>query len=310
MKNSINLGIHVYEQNKSLDWEEELIFFNLLSCLSWINFEGPIQLYTNQRYLDTLKRYGVDTLYQTINTKVLENKSNEIDYTQYWAFSKLIVLEHLKEENNFTLVDTDFWFLNKVDIPKNCDVVVYHREEFDNNYHQNPYPDFDFMLPESVREMNFDKTVLPTNTAFLRFNSNSFVDEWINLCKAIANYAIDKSVPNGHKSTKMCFVEQRLLPMLLKKRGLTYKPLINNVYRSHFIEPQDGSEWYPRLENTPQEDLRKFLSIKHVWGLKNFFDREDLRKMVMKVCLSNFNRQDFIGKPYQKLYDSIYLKYN
>jgi hypothetical protein len=310
MKSLNNLGIHIYEQNKSFEWEEENIFFNLLSCLSWIKYQGPIQLYTNQRYLDTLKKYGVDTLYQTIDTSILENKPQNIDYSQYWAFSKLIVLEHLKDEKDFTMIDTDFWFLNDVDIPTDCDAVTFHNEEFDVNYNQNPYSDFDFMLPNSIKEMNFDKTVLPSNTAFLRFNNNSFVEEWIELCKEIAIFAADKPVPNGHKSTKMCFVEQRLLPMLLKKKGLKYKTLLNNVYRSHFIEPQDGSEWYPRLENTPPEDLKRFLSIKHVWGLKSFFNRDEVRKMVMKVCLINYSRQDFIGKSYQKLFDSIYSKYN
>ena len=305
MKTLNNLGIHVFEQTKDLDWEREMLFVNLLSALTWKKYQGPIHLYCNKRYLETLRIWGIDTVYDFIDTETLENKPNNIDYKQYWAFGKLLVLEKLINKEPFIMVDTDLWVNESIEFDNNCDVQMYHNENFDLNFKGNTYPDFDFLIPDNIKELNLDKNVLPTNCALLKINNTNFIPEWIELAKTIATFNKEIKISNGHQSSKMCFVEQRLLPMLLQKRGLNYKTLINQVYQTHKAEIQDGSEWLPRIDQSSYKDRYKFESIKHVWGLKSFFKHLEIKEMVMRTTIQIFSQFDATKKPYSRLVDAI-----
>lgn len=306
-----NLGIHIFEQHTQLDWEIELISFNLLSALSWKEFQGPIHLYCNTMFLETLKRWGVDTVYDYINVDILNNKPNNIDYKEFWAFSKILVLDHLKNsKEKFTLVDNDLWLRGPIDTNRNYDVVVYHRENFDLNYHNNVYTDFDDFTPETFRKLDFDKSILPTNCALLTINNCVFIEEWVDLCKSIANFNYNSEIKTNHKSTKMCFIEQRLLPMLLSKKELTLDTYLTTVYQSHLVEPQNGSEWYPRIENLPEKENLKFDNIKHVWGMKRLFHYAEIKKLVVESCLNSLSTYHMGDKPYFKLYTKLMESYS
>jgi hypothetical protein len=309
MENLNDLGIHVFEKGNKLDWELELLTVNLLSALSWKNFHGPIKLYCNTGYKEAITYWGIDSVYDEINTELLDNKPQDIDYKQYWAFGKLLVIEHLKDSGPFTMVDTDLWINEKLNLNKDSDVIVYHKENFSIDYHNNTYPDFDFLIPDDIKQMDLDKSVLPTNCALLHIKDLSFITEWIELAKQIAQYNKDIEVPNKNGSSKMCFVEQRLLPMILKKNRLKHETFIGHIYQSHLSEPQDGSEWLPRFENSTDEMIRKFESIKHVWGLKKFFHYPDLKYMVMASCLDVLDLYPTKGQSYSKIYNYMSMIY-
>jgi hypothetical protein len=306
-----NLGIHVFEQTKVLDHELELLNFNLISALSWRKFHGPIHLYCNQDYLNTLKKWGVDTVYDYINTDVLDNKTNDIDYVQYWAFSKFIVLNHLvKLHKTFTLIDNDLWFLSPLDIKNSFDVMMYHREEFDLKYDKNIYVDFDYMLPEHLKLSINDKSILPTNAAILYVKNSNDIITWINTAFEIAKYNFGKSKDQESPSTKMCFVEQRLLPIVLSKQNINYGTFISQNYITQNIDLLDGSEWYPRIEDSITEEQERFNNIKHVWGLKKFLKYKEIWQLVISLTLEHLNQYQVIDKPYEKLVTNLIEEFN
>jgi len=300
-----NLGIYIFDQTSDLDYEIEIISFNLLSALSWINFQGPIHLYCNTRYLETLKKWGVDTLYEYINTEILDNKSEHIDYKQYWAYSKFEVIKNIQYETPFTIIDTDLWLNRTLKFNEKLDVMMYHKENFHNNYKNDTYPDFDFMIPDNLKEMNFDKSLLPTNCAILHIRNSNFIKDWISLSEEISSYNTNIKIPNGNKSTKMCFVEQRLLPMLLAKNGYKYDTFISQIYQSHLAETQDGSEWLPTIDNSSDVDKENFDSIKHVWGLKKYLNYKEIREMVIIITINTISLYPIKDKPYTKLCEEL-----
>jgi hypothetical protein len=298
-----DLGVHVFEQTNSIQYETELVAFNLLSILSWKRFHGPIHLYCNTTYLNTLKKWGVDTLYDSINTHIIDNKPDNIDYQEFWAYTKFLVLDHLKDSDKpFTLVDTDLWIQDKLDLNKNVDVVMYHKENFDVNYWNNIYLDFDFFISENVKSMDFNKSILPTNGALLHVKNTKFIKEWLNISEEIAVFNSINKIEIDNKSTRMCFIEQRLLPMLLEKRGFTYDTFISQVYQSQLVEKQDGSEWLPRIHDSRSEEMINFQKIKHVWGMKRFFNHRDIYNLVMESTLTCLSEYEISDKPYKNLY--------
>lgn len=303
-----NLGIHVYDQFSNIDWQDEIMFLHLMSILSWKKYMGPIHLYCNSKFLSTLKNYGFENLYDYINTDILDNKPNDIDYKQYWAFSKLLIMNKL--ESPYTLIDTDLYINDIIEFDYDVDVMMYHKENFSIDYEKNVYIDFDDLLPEKIKQMNLDKNLLPTNTAILHIKNNCFVKEWVDLSSQIARHNPNYYVE--HPSAKMCFVEQRLLPILLEKKGLKYNTIVKPIYQTHLVDLQDGSEWIPHLPLLnlidPLEN-KKFMDIKHLWGIKKLFGDYTMRKKVMDVIINDFKQYLNDYKIFEKFYEKISKKY-
>jgi len=308
MKIQNNSGIHVFEKHGKLDWELELLSMSLLSALSWKKFHGDIHLYANKEYLDTISLWGLDKVYDSIDTSIIETKSDEIDYKKYWAFSKILVIESLKNTIPFTVLDLDLWIYDKLEFDNDSDIMMYHKEDFLESFRNNIYIDFHKMIPDFIKEMDLDKKVLPTNAAILHFNTNKIISEWVDLSKKIAIYNND--IGFNHKSIQMCFVEQRLLPMLLERNNLKYSTFIDNCYLSHMVNHQDGEEWLPKIVNSSEEQLNKFYKIKHVWGLKSLFHNDELRNLVMETVINSLSDYEINDKPYSKLFNELTSKYS
>lgn len=303
-----NLGIHIYDQFADLKWEEEILLFNLMSALTWKKYMGTIDLYCNTNYLMNLKKYNIDSLYNNINTEILDNKPNNIDYNQYWAFSKLIVLEKIKAP--FTLIDTDLYIKDKLVFNTENKVTFYHKENFSLDYERNVYIDFDLLIPDHIKSMKLDKNVLPNNTAILNVNDDTFISDWVNLSKEIAIY--NKDIKVEHPSTKICFVEQRLLPILLEKKGIKYSTIIKSIYQSHLSNMQNGDEWIPSsslLNLIDPEEHKRFFNIKHLWGIKAMFENESIRNKIMNIVIDDFENFLDIDNKFEKIYKKISKKY-
>jgi hypothetical protein len=121
-----------------------------------------------------------------------------IDYIKYWAFSKILVIESLKNCTPFTVLDLDLWIYDKLEFDNDSDIMMYHKEDFLESFKNNIYIDFDKMIPDFIKEMGLDKKVLPTNAAILHFNTNQIISEWVDLSKQIAIYNND--IGFNHKS--------------------------------------------------------------------------------------------------------------
>ena len=59
-------GVHIFEKLGPIEWEDELIAIQAISALSWKKFHGRIELYCNQEHLESLKKWGVDKIYDKI----------------------------------------------------------------------------------------------------------------------------------------------------------------------------------------------------------------------------------------------------
>jgi hypothetical protein len=303
MKTLNNLGVHIFEKTGPLMWETDLLSMNLISALTWKTLHGPVHLYCNSEYKYLLETWGIDHIYDKIDTELLDNKSINIDFKKYWAFSKLLIIEQIKDSTPFTVFDTDLWFLDALEVDETCDMMMYHLEKFDIKHPHNVYIDFDQMVPQSIKEMNFDRGILPTNAAIMHFNNNEFIQEWIDLSKEVAIF--NNNLTFNHKSAQMCFVEQRLLPMLLQKRNLKYSTFVDNVYRTDKMDSQDGSEWEPHLNSCSPKSKSKFEIIKHVWGLKNMFYDKILKYYVMDSVIRTLNQFPIMEQPYFKLWQKV-----
>lgn len=306
---SNQLGVHIFYQSKSLNYEEEIISFSLLSAISWKKHMGPIILYCNKTYLETIKKYNVDSIYDDINSDFLEDLPNGINYGDFWAFYKLLVAKKIQNLTPFTILDTDLWLNAPLIINQKLDVMMYHNEKFDINYPNNPYPDFDQFLPDNIKEMKLDKEVLPTNCAILHIRNNSFINKWVDLSTQIALHSSKIEFPELNTSSKMCFIEQRLLPMVLKKENLNWDTFLYTSYLTHIHSSEDGSEWEPNPFTIPEADKTIFENIKHVWGLKSLFSNSKLKFLFMRLVMEHFQNHDMENKPYSDFFHSLKKRY-
>jgi hypothetical protein len=211
------LGIHVYEKRGPILWEDELLAVNLLSILSWKRFHGRIHLYTNEEYLETLQKWGIDKLYDKIDTTTLKQIPDRLNQKEYWAFGKIHVAGEIAEP--FVLIDTDLWLNAPLEFDKKSAFMAYHFENFDESFNLNPYIDFDNLIPEKWIG-RWNKEIMPVNTALLWFNHDILKNEWIEISKEIALQTEQISLEDVYGSKKMVLIEQRVLPMLAFERKL------------------------------------------------------------------------------------------
>jgi hypothetical protein len=276
------LGIHVWEKRKFDKYDPIMHAVCLLSILSWKKFHGKIHLYTNESYLQDLEQWGIDKYYDKIDLEKLKEIPKEIDQKEYWAWGKLQVAKSLKPP--FVLVDNDLWLNEPLELPINNSFTGYHYEKFDRDYGSHTYPDFDDMIPEKYLG-RWKKWIMSVNMGLCLINSKPLLDKWIECAEEIAKH---KSPKFAHPSAKICFVEQRLLPMIAYELGLNWGTFIDPIYNTHLVEMQNGSEWTPNFNEWTPEMLSEFIKIKHVWGLKNYFENENIRSMVINNVLSTF----------------------
>jgi hypothetical protein len=275
------LGVHVFEKLNDIEWEEQVLCVALLSALSWKRYHGKIHLYTNEAYLETLKKWKIDTVYDHIDTETLK-EVDTVDKKTYWAFGKIHVASKIKEP--FVLVDNDLWLEGYLDLDKSFDYIGYHYENFVES-DESHYIDFDRFIPQKWIG-RWDRNLLVTNTALLYIRNQDLIQKWYQTAKEIAELDLVKDVESVKK---MIFVEQRLLPMLAHEMRLNYTTFLKPIYQSRPSFEIDGSEWDPHPSEWTDEYRGEFQKIRHIWGLKKLFSEyEDIRQLVFNNILMSF----------------------
>jgi len=293
------LGVHVWEKRKFDKYDSIMHAVCLLSILSWKKFHGKIHLYTNEAYLRDLEQWGIDKYYDKIDTEKLKEISKGIDKKEYWAWGKLHVAKSQKPP--FVMLDNDLWVNEAIEFPIENAFTGYHYERFDREYGSLTYPDFDSMIPEKYLD-KWKKWIMPVNMALCLINSKDLLDKWIEYAEEIANH---KSPAAEHPSAKICFVEQRLLPMVAYELGFKWGTLIEPMYNTHLAYLQNGSEWTPLYQDWTPEMIADFAKIKHVWGLKNFLHEDKIRIMVIKQILLTFENYPIEKEKHKDLLEEI-----
>ena len=278
-------GIHVFEKRENDGWNELSFAVQLLSIISWKKFYGRIELYTNEEHLEDLKIRGIDVYYDKIDTELLKTMP-ELDKKKYWAFGKMYVASKL--EPPFVLLDTDLWFDYPIVFNEDIAYQAYHFESFDKNYSENIYLDFENNIP--VKWIGrWKKDLMPTNTAILRINDKELLKEWYECALEIAQQENQIIVDDNVHSYYMTFVEQRLLPMIAYEMGKSYRVILPSIYKS-YVRNGRGEEWQPMLNELSEKDRIKFMSTRHVWGMKSLLPQnEGLKNIISHVLHYSFD---------------------
>lgn len=278
-------GIHVFEKRGDDSWTEMSFAVQLLSIVSWKKFHGRIELYTNEEHLEDLKIRGIDKLYDKIDIELLKTMP-EMDKHKYWAFGKMYIASKL--EPPFVLIDTDLWIDAPIEFAKDSAYQAFHLESFDMSYSDNIYLDFENNIPKKWIG-RWKKDLMPTNTAILRINDKDLLKEWYECALEVAQQENQIIVREVLHSYYMTFVEQRLLPMIAYEMGKIYRVIHPSIYKS-FVKSSTGDEWHPKIETLgPQEQMR-FMTIRHIWGMKHLlFQHHDLKMIVASVIKYSFD---------------------
>jgi hypothetical protein len=280
-------GYHVFYQSKE-DSKYEYINYlvQLASILFWKKNGGTISLYCNSRFLNSLKKWGIDKLYHEINTDCLD----EIPFSQYvekyWSFCKIQAAKKISEsQKEFVIIDTDLWIQDPIFIDNSFQLIGYHSEII-MDHPRNPYiPPDNFMSKDDLKL--FDWRVNPINCAFMYFNSSYLIEEWFRWSiKTISNNK-DKEVKS--MSIDTIFIEQRLLPTIAISLGMKIGTILPNVYYPHIESDSIGSEWIPKV-GFNEENLYMCRNIKHIWGFKKYYDDPNTRNFVVQTVCDSLNK--------------------
>lgn len=262
------IGYHIYYQkNNEINFVE--ISSQLASALFWKKYFGPIRLYCNSKFLETISLYKLDSLYDEINVDILDN----ITYSpkilsKYWSIPKLYAANEIsKSETTYCILDTDLWITNYFDWDKSKDFLAFHYENFDLKNKNNPY-----LIPSAFIDDYKEKdwNLMAMNCAFMYINNQQMVFDWFKYADNVIK--LNKTVKTKNKKdVYTLFIEQRAITYICEKLKLNYGTLIPNIFISGLSS--DKELWTPKLNvsNLPQK------YIKHIWGLKKFYDSITLK---------------------------------
>lgn len=247
----------------------------VLSILKWKHFGNKMILYCDSTTLASIKKFKFDHLYDEINTTLLDQPYNHLDFYNYWAMPKLLALRHetVALNNKCVIVDQDV--VPMTDLKRfwnTADVVAWSNKEFlESKY---TYPEvYELSLPKNYTLPKwFTGTARPLNTGLLYFRNNAIADLYT---REVLNLALDN--PNDKKNTNcqtMCNAEQRLLGEVIQYKNLTYnviqpvnEGLFNkNAFHTHgyksVITNVNGFNWHLNLLKMIKDlDIDMFYSI-------------------------------------------------
>ena len=299
-------GYHIYYQTKDDDKYSQINYLaQLSSILNWKEHYGQIKLYCNKRFLDSISKYGLDKEYDFIDTEFLETIPFKESQNIFWSFAKLYVAnEIVKTDTEFCILDTDIWIQEPGLIDTGSDLSFYHREAFDINYKLNPYPDpATWMDKKELSE--YDWNIYPMNCAIIYFKNRSkeLINTWYSLAlKIVSDNQNNMSEENLRAGT--IFIEQRLLPVIATKLGLSIGYISPNIYLTWVsYTKSDGREWRPQIGHN-EHSLNIAVNIKHVWGAKNYYDIECVRNLIIGVAVLSLAPFQIVNK-FNKLYTEV-----
>lgn len=277
---------HVFYQSKD-DSEYESINYliQLSSILFWKKNEGQINLYCNSKFLESIKKYGLDKLYTNINTECLDNIPFQESLSKYWSFCKIHAAKEISQnEKDFVILDTDLWIHNQIFIDTNFQFIGYH-SEMKLDHPGNPYISPDNFMSSSDLKL-FDWEMTPINCAFMYLNSQELIREWWRWSVKIIKDNKDKEKKDISADT--IFIEQRLLPTLANSLEMKVGTLLPNTYCPHIPSDNLGSEWTPKI-GFDEDNQYMTWNIKHVWGLKGMYNDPSVRNIVIDTVLDSLD---------------------
>ena len=290
-------GIHVFKGVSEKSYSEHILLIQTLSALEWKK-NGPIHLYTTEKDLVFFKKIGMDVLYDSINTEVLE-QPDEIYWPHFGAATKMKVLNSI-EEFPTAFIDNDLIYKDKLDDSVlNYDITYLHDEgKFWRNY-----PDVSLLgkrrgyeFPD-IPELN---TSNPINVGFFIINNRELKERYCELALDYMskNNALSSNVKWANadlrKFWKPLFAEQRLLSAVVDSGGFTRNQLFPYTYYG------DTCNWTHVTDNNRITSNTLYKHEKftwfHLWGEKVAYKKSAFKplKIIMFYQLLNqiFNKKE------------------
>ena len=270
-------ALHIFKSTKDGVENGLVLLTQMLSVLRFkenhpnINFE----LYTDSNTLEHYREFGIDKLYDAINTDILDTYPTNRISPHFWASPKLWVMHHMTEP--FCVMDTDLVYHKTIDKFYDYDYVYLHQESPINYGMPHKFEStngFEFLDSELIAFSN----VFPVNCAFMVHNNMEFLKKYTtryfelvldNDVKLIMDSYDARYV---HKYAPQIIAEQWLLPMIAdhvrmyEGMYINAKSMIDTIAFPNMFRPF-------QLDAYP-DDILDILSdnIYHLWGAKTYYE--------------------------------------
>jgi hypothetical protein len=304
-------GYHTYykfENELRLSFSEYTaidVLVQLASILFWKKNYGPMKLYANREHLEVIAKYGIDKEYDGIDIDLINSMPFKDKASRYWSFSKIYIAKELaKQHEEFCIIDTDLWIKDTNLLDTNYDLNLYHEENYVVGAPYNPYR-------EPINWMNevdgYDWSCWPMNCAIIHFKNRTreLTETWYN--QIINIIELDKNPEERiNKLHSAIFVEQRLLPVLAKKLGISYGAIKPNVYLTS--SPKDmpfNDRWFPKLDSS-ERSIQIERDIVHIWGKRMLYGNAGIRSNVLIKTLNDLRQFPGIEQEYETLFSECY----
>ncbi len=208
------------------------LYCTVLSALNWRRHNGRISLYTDAKGAEYYRSLGICDIWDEVRVCIPDDME-DIDPQMFWAGGKLLALRECKAP--CVMIDTDFIVWEKLSF--GGEIIAAHREEL----YPDIYPPLEYFRLKDHILPDFNRDVLPLNTAFLYLPDNDIKEFYVS--QAIA--FMKSAVPCEDRLCYMVMAEQRMLAMCADYTGTPVKTLLD---KDHLFFPQD--------------------SFTHLWGAK------------------------------------------
>ena len=253
--------------------EDFELLTTILSALKWQEYNGDIQMVTDEIGAAYYYRLGLEKIWNLGIDDTLERKmKGNINPSTFWAAGKIYALE--KQTNPCVMMDTDFivWQSVKEEL-ENHRLSVIHKERIEESV----YPNQEKLIMNETYTYpkKWDWSVEPCNTAFTYFGYRWFKDYYVN-----ESIRFMESTMGEDSLIYMVFAEQRLLAMCAAEKQVDLYALSN-------------------VEELFQSNQNRFT---HIWGYKRHIrSNSKLRENFCKRCINRI-KNDFPNQ-YPLLYN-------
>ena len=199
------------------------VLCTIMSALMWKKYNGPIKLYADKMAYDFYASLGILDIWDEIDTEVLENLPQDIDYNIYWAGSKLFAIKH--ETVPFAVIDTDLIVWKSLqDYLNGKYLVALHTEPLNEVYP----PQYDLHTAEDYQyDSEWDWNQLPCNCAFTYYESEDFKNYYTS---SAIKFMKNNNARPKNLVIQMVFAEQRLFSMCARKMLLNIHTLLDSPF--------------------------------------------------------------------------------
>lgn len=245
------------KSNGAFALEDFDLYCAVLSALEWRKDGSRIYMYCDKAAEEYFAESGLGTVWDELRPTVPSDLEG-IDPVMFWAAGKIFAMREMPAP--CVMMDTDLIVWQKPEFGR--ELIAAHREDLNPDI----YPPFEYFSAPGHTIPDFDRTVLPLNTAFLYMPDNSLKEFYTS--QAIAFMKSAKSC--GDTLRYMVFAEQRMAAMCADYTNTPVKTLLEKDF---VFFPQD--------------------KYTHLWGAKQQMrDKPEYRREFVARCAARI-RRDF-----------------